>query len=96
MGDSSGIVGIGLAGGQGVLGGLLKEEAGKTVDPHLQQTFDTLIRGTLTDDPAAWDRMVEQANQFMQGLDAPGDRQANRPLRESPGGSRETAEPVGV
>jgi len=47
---------------------ILREEAGKTVDPRLQRTFDALIRETLTDD-AAWDRMVAQANEFMQELD---------------------------
>ena len=64
--------------------GILQEEAGKTVDPRLQKTFDALIRETLGSPearepegvigvpghPTAWERMVEQANRFMQGLDA--------------------------
>ena len=80
--------------------GILQEEAGKTVDPRLQKTFDALIRETLKDAQrdqggsvgSAWERMVEHANHFMQGLDAPDDRQTSRPRREGPGGSRETAE----
>ncbi|MEK7731456.1 MAG: HD domain-containing phosphohydrolase, partial [Planctomycetota bacterium] len=50
--------------------GILQEEAGKTVDPRLQKTFDALLREKLKDDPTAWERMVEHANRFMQGLDA--------------------------
>jgi len=50
--------------------GILHEEAGKTVDPRLQETFDALIREALKDDSTAWERMVERANRFMQGLDA--------------------------
>ena len=53
---------------------ILQEEAGKTVDPRLQKTFDALIRETLKDDPTAWDRLIQHANRFMQGLDAPGDQ----------------------
>jgi putative nucleotidyltransferase with HDIG domain len=50
---------------------ILQEEAGKTVDPRLQKTFDAMIRETLGDDPAAWERLVEHANHFMQGMDDP-------------------------
>ena len=58
--------------------GILQEEAGKTVDPRLQKTFDALIRERLKDAQrdqggsveSAWERMVEHANRFMQGLDA--------------------------
>jgi putative nucleotidyltransferase with HDIG domain len=68
--------------------GILQEEAGKTIDPRLQKTFDALIRKTLKDAAgdrqtsrpsregsggslaSAWERMVEHANRFMQGLDA--------------------------
>jgi putative nucleotidyltransferase with HDIG domain len=50
---------------------ILEEEAGKTVDPRLQKTFDALIRETLKDDADAWHRLVERANHFMQGMDDP-------------------------
>lgn len=50
---------------------ILEEEAGKTVDPRLQKTFDVLIRKALKDDADAWHRMVERANRFMQGMDDP-------------------------
>lgn len=33
--------------------GILEDEAGKTVDPRLQKTFDAMIRETLKDDPTA-------------------------------------------
>ncbi|MFH1107972.1 MAG: HD domain-containing phosphohydrolase [Planctomycetota bacterium] len=56
---------------------ILQEEAGKTVDPRLQKTFDALIRETLKDDADAWHRLVERANSFMQGMDAPGDRESD-------------------
>lgn len=64
---------------------ILQEEAGKTVDPRLQTTFDALIRETLKDDVDAWHRLVERANRFMQGMDAPGDQD----------GGRESTEPEG-
>ena len=51
--------------------GILQEEAGKTVDPRLQKTFDALLREKLNDEPAAWERMVECANRYMQVLEAP-------------------------
>jgi HD-GYP domain-containing protein (c-di-GMP phosphodiesterase class II) len=43
---------------------ILEEEAGKTVDPHLQKSFDRVIRETLENDPGAWERMVQSADQF--------------------------------
>jgi HD-GYP domain-containing protein (c-di-GMP phosphodiesterase class II) len=43
---------------------ILAEEAGKTVDPAIQRTFDRLIRGVLEDDPDGWERMVRNANRF--------------------------------
>jgi len=63
---------------------ILQEEAGKTVDPRLQKTFDTLIRETLDSSEArepegvigilghstAWERMLERANRFIRALDA--------------------------
>jgi len=45
---------------------ILKEEAGKTVDPDLQGTFDAMIREFLGDDPDAWSRMISRANCFTQ------------------------------
>jgi HD-GYP domain-containing protein (c-di-GMP phosphodiesterase class II) len=43
---------------------ILEEEAGKTVDPYLQKSFDRVIRETLENDPGAWERMVQSADQF--------------------------------
>ena len=43
---------------------ILREEAGKTVDPNLQQVFDRHMRPVLESDPRAWERMVEHANRF--------------------------------
>jgi HD-GYP domain-containing protein (c-di-GMP phosphodiesterase class II) len=43
---------------------ILREEAGKTVDPGLQQVFDRHMRAVLESDPKAWERKVERANQF--------------------------------
>jgi len=64
---------------------ILQEEAGKTVDPRLQTTFDALIRETLKDDADAWHRLVERANRFMQGMDAPGDQDGGRESMEPEG-----------
>jgi len=64
---------------------ILQEEAGKTVDPQLQKTFDALIREMLKDDPGAWDRLVQRANRFMQGMDAPGDQDGGRESMEPEG-----------
>ncbi len=45
---------------------ILKDEAGKLVDPNLCRVFDELIHGLLDGDDNAWDRLVEQANAFAQ------------------------------
>jgi len=66
--------------------GILQEEAGKSVDPQMQRTFDSMIRGTIKDDPTNWERMVEQANRFMQDLDAPGDAGGSLKAYNSAGG----------
>ncbi len=51
---------------------ILRGEAGITVDPQLQQTFDQMIRNELEHDDAAWDRMVREACEFAQPLEADG------------------------
>ena len=43
---------------------ILRDEAGKTVDPNLQQLFDRHMRDVLEADPKAWERKVKRANQF--------------------------------
>lgn len=48
---------------------ILRQEAGRTVDPKLQAIFDRIIRGTLGDDPANWQRMLERANSFARTSD---------------------------
>lgn len=48
---------------------ILREEAGKTVDPQLQKVFDRLIREQVESNPDGWERTVEQANRFTQGPD---------------------------
>ena len=92
---------------------ILQEEAGKTVDPQLQKTFDALIRETLASaptpvsvgarssapeasepegvigvlgPPTPWERMVEDANRFMQGLDASGEPKGSLVSAEVEGG----------
>lgn len=45
---------------------ILKEEAGQTVDPHLQNVFDRLIHKTLDGDPDGWRELVERADRFTQ------------------------------
>lgn len=44
---------------------VLKKEAGTTVDPGLQASFEKLIRDRLSDNPEAWAQMVEQASRFL-------------------------------
>lgn len=41
---------------------ILEEEAGKTVDPHLQRVFDRLIRDELEHAPDGWEKMTGAAN----------------------------------
>ncbi len=50
---------------------ILRDEAGKTVDPHLREVFDGLIREEVGGDPTAWERMFERANRFTQDEDLP-------------------------
>ena len=45
---------------------ILRDEAGRTVDPHLQRVFDRLLRGRLEGRQGAWEEMVRQAEQFVQ------------------------------
>ncbi len=50
---------------------ILKKEAGKTVDPHLQAMFERIMREALEDDPSAWEAMVARASCFVQDFDNP-------------------------
>jgi hypothetical protein len=43
---------------------ILREEAGRTIDPALQGTFDRLVRGILEGDPTGWEKMVRTADRF--------------------------------
>jgi len=43
---------------------IMGEEAGKTVDPRLQEIFDSLIRRQLDEKDGAWERMVLRAESF--------------------------------
>lgn len=45
---------------------ILSDEAGKTVDPHLQKNFDSIIREKMSGGDAAWEQMVAQATRFTQ------------------------------
>lgn len=45
---------------------ILSDEAGKTVDPHLQNIFDEIIREKLSDGGDAWEKMVTQASRYTQ------------------------------
>jgi len=67
---------------------ILHDEAGKTVDPELQQLFDSYIRATLESDLSApeprrsgrvepWTRMVEQANHFAFAFNSADDLSVN-------------------
>jgi HD-GYP domain-containing protein (c-di-GMP phosphodiesterase class II) len=44
--------------------GILEEEAGKTVDPRLQEVFDRHVRQRMQSEPQAWEKMLEKANHF--------------------------------
>lgn len=46
---------------------ILKEEAGKSVDPKLQTLFDHHIRQVMRESPDAWSKMLEKANHFAFG-----------------------------
>jgi len=45
---------------------IMAEEAGRTLDPHLQRVFDELVRGRLADDPDGWERLFERASRLTQ------------------------------
>ena len=45
---------------------ILKREAGRTVDPNLQEIFDRVMRAALDADPEGWETMVQTANEFSQ------------------------------
>jgi len=45
---------------------ILTQEAGVAIDPILQSRFDQLIRKKISDKPGAWEKMVNEANRFMQ------------------------------
>jgi HD-GYP domain-containing protein (c-di-GMP phosphodiesterase class II) len=49
---------------------IMRSEAGKTVDPHLQTVFDQHIRSVLEGDPAAWQRLIEKANHFASAFES--------------------------
>ncbi|MGB2985270.1 MAG: HD domain-containing phosphohydrolase, partial [Phycisphaerae bacterium] len=59
---------------------ILKEEAGKTIDPDLRKVFDQAIREALDDDPEGWEKMVQRADRFTQaaGEDSNDDRLESR------------------
>jgi HD-GYP domain-containing protein (c-di-GMP phosphodiesterase class II) len=44
---------------------IMHEEAGKTIDPQLQQLFDGMMRVRLEGNERAWDELVVQANKFI-------------------------------
>ena len=48
---------------------IMKEEAGRTLDPRLQSVFDSWIRRELGDDPDAWERVVAEAGRIDRGID---------------------------
>jgi len=54
---------------------IMKDESGRTIDPRLAETFDGLVRETLGDDPSAWQRLVQRANQFTQTAEDPSEEQ---------------------
>ena len=45
--------------------GIMQEEAGKTLDPQLQQLFDAIMRRRLAGADCAWDQLVSEANRFV-------------------------------
>jgi HD-GYP domain-containing protein (c-di-GMP phosphodiesterase class II) len=48
---------------------ILREEAGKTVDPNLRVHFDRLIRRRIEDDPGGWEGLVAAASRFTQAFE---------------------------
>ncbi len=44
---------------------IMQEEAGKTLDPRLQQLFDGMMRNRLEGSDNAWEQLVAKANQFI-------------------------------
>lgn len=48
---------------------IMNDEAGRTVDPCLQKTFDRMMRQELEKSPEAWDATVREANRFAQTLE---------------------------
>lgn len=50
---------------------IMKEEAGKTIDPRLRELFDRLMHEMLDGDPDEWGRLVQRANQFTGAADQP-------------------------
>lgn len=50
---------------------IMEEEAGKTIDPHLQRVFDRLMRGILESDHDAWEQVFERAGQLARVLQEP-------------------------
>jgi HD-GYP domain-containing protein (c-di-GMP phosphodiesterase class II) len=43
---------------------IMESEAGETIDPQLQKTFDHLIREALQDDAHGWAKIVRRAGHF--------------------------------
>ena len=52
---------------------ILEQEAGTTVDPELRRRFDALIRHRLENKPGAWERLVQQGNDFVQDTESDGE-----------------------
>ncbi|MGD2111612.1 MAG: HD domain-containing phosphohydrolase, partial [Phycisphaerae bacterium] len=43
---------------------ILREEAGRTIDPGLQVVFEKIIRERTESDPDGWNKLIETANCF--------------------------------
>ncbi len=46
---------------------IMRDEAGRTVDPYLQSVFDRMIRTRLETDENAWSRLIAEAGEFAGG-----------------------------
>lgn len=46
---------------------IMRDEAGRTIDPYLQSVFDRMIRTRLEDDEGAWAKLVAEASEFASG-----------------------------